>query len=247
MIPLIMLKRICSSFVLLLHIFKSGNALQNSVIGCSQVTSSLFQNGSFDRSRPRSIQNGITGFLAGVTLLCSAAFPSCAISDSIVFDSMDDNLEWDDEWVVISKSSRPTTQQLRSVPERQCKISTKKGDILAIEYVAKRLGRPDKETDKATVYDASLYRGTGNDPFYFVLGSGVMIPGVDMSLYDMCPGEIRVVKVPPTLAAGLLDPIAKSPVEWKVELVSIDGIVRQDNNDEMLREERILRSINEQP
>jgi len=52
----------------------------------------------------------------------------------------------------------------------------------------------------------------------------------------MCPGEVRLLKVPPTLAVptlavGLLDPPTKAPWEWRVELTSIDGIIRNNNNE----------------
>lgn len=147
---------------------------------------------------------------------------------SIVFDNFDEIPPIEE---AVMRGSASTVIKLRQVEAEHCKVQSKFGDVLEIDYVAKKLAPP------ATVYDASIFRGTGQ-PFKFVLGSGVMIPGVDQALYHMCPGEVRLVKVPPKLAVGLLDPPAKAPLEWKVELISIDGIIRQNNNNELTREDR---------
>jgi len=151
-------------------------------------------------------------------------------SRSIVFDSMDEEPEIEEE---IAQGSKTKIVKLHEVPQGQCVVSTEKGDVVEIDFVAKRLYPP------VTVYDASIFRGTGQ-PFKFVLGSGVMIPGVDQGMYNMCPGEVRLLKIPPRLAVGLLDPPAKAPLEWQIELVSIDGIIRQENNNGefVTREER---------
>ena len=150
------------------------------------------------------------------------------MGSSIVFDNFDEIPPIEE---AVMRGSASTIIQLRQVEAENCKIQSKFGDVLEIDYVAKKLAPP------ATVYDASIFRGTGQ-PFKFVLGSGVMIPGVDQGLYNMCPGEVRLLKVPPKLAVGLLDPPAKAPLEWKVELISIDGIIRQDNNNELTRGDR---------
>lgn len=150
------------------------------------------------------------------------------MGNSIVFDAMDEAPPIEES---VMNGSTTTIIKLREIDDEKCKIKSDFGDVMEIEYVAKRLFPP------VTIYDASVFRGTGQ-PFKFVLGSGVMIPGVDQGLYGMCPGEVRLLKVPPKLAVGLLDPPAKAPLEWRVELVSIDGIIRRDNNDELTRDER---------
>lgn len=37
---------------------------------------------------------------------------------------------------------------------------------------------------------------------WVVLGIGQMIKGLDMGMFDMCPGEKRKITVPPALAFG---------------------------------------------
>eukprot|EP00593_Proboscia_inermis_P012097 CAMPEP_0171306412 /NCGR_PEP_ID=MMETSP0816-20121228/16422_1 /TAXON_ID=420281 /ORGANISM="Proboscia inermis, Strain CCAP1064/1" /LENGTH=144 /DNA_ID=CAMNT_0011787977 /DNA_START=448 /DNA_END=882 /DNA_ORIENTATION=+ len=125
----------------------------------------------------------------------------------------------------IMNGSKTTIVPLRLIPPSECGMRSQFGDLLEIDYVAKKLGPPVR------VYDASIWRGTGSQPFKFVLGSGVLVSGVDMGLYDMCPGEVRLLKIPPRLAIGLLDPPEKAPLEWSIELVSIDGVVKWGNND----------------
>jgi FKBP-type peptidyl-prolyl cis-trans isomerase len=86
------------------------------------------------------------------------------------------------------------------------------------------------------MYDASAFRGTGL-PYQFVLGSGDMIPGVDLGLYTMCPGEERLLQIPPILGYNSSQgtrffriPPDYIGLEWKVQLVSIDTTIREDNN-----------------
>jgi FKBP-type peptidyl-prolyl cis-trans isomerase len=71
-------------------------------------------------------------------------------------------------------------------------------------------------------------RGTGQ-PYQMVLGSGDMLPGVDLGLYDMCPGETRQLEIPAALAYGARGNKAfqippSSNLVWTVELVSINSI-----------------------
>jgi hypothetical protein len=123
-------------------------------------------------------------------------------------------------------------------PQSKCAMQSRRGDVLEINYEAAY-----ESIDGLTVsYDASSFRGTGQ-PYQMVMGSGDMIPGVDQGLYDMCPGEVRRLKIPPPLAYGprARDAFRIPPdyvgLEWRVELVSIDGTIRQDNNDQT-REDR---------
>jgi len=120
-----------------------------------------------------------------------------------------------------------------------CVIQTRKGDLLEIQYEAKDLSA---EGSKATLYDASDFRGTGQ-AYQMVLGSGDMIPGVDQGLTGMCPGETRRLNIPTQLAYGprardnFKIPFDYRGLEWTVTLVSIDGVIRGDNNN-LTRQQR---------
>ena len=135
----------------------------------------------------------------------------------------------------------------RSSSHKVCGIQTRKNDLLEIEYEATALISDSSSLPpRRIIYDASYMRGTGM-PYQMVLGSGDMIPGVDLGLYDMCPGTTRLLKIPPQLAYGprgnrLFKIPPNTPLEWKIKLVSIDGTIRQDNNDQT-REEREGRAL----
>lgn len=118
-------------------------------------------------------------------------------------------------------------------------IRTRRDDLLEIEYEAKYIPAAGASP---TLYDSSAFRGTGQ-PYQMVLGSGDMIPGVDLGLTNMCPGEVRQLIIPPTLAYGprarenFKIPIDYRGLEWTIKLVSIDGVIRADNNN-LTREQR---------
>jgi len=125
-----------------------------------------------------------------------------------------------------------------SMPSK-CSITTRRGDVLAINYDASYISSDGIKVP----YDSSSFRGTGQ-PYQMVLGSGDMIPGVDQGLYDMCPGQIRVLNIPPPLGYTTLRtmkmfriPSDYIGLEWRIELVSIDATITKDNND-ITRDER---------
>lgn len=128
----------------------------------------------------------------------------------------------------------------RLKPEQQCAIKSKRNDIVEIEYEAYYVD--NKEFDRI-LYDASSFRGTSNNSYQMVLGSGDMIPGVDLGLYDMCPGETRLLEIPPLLGHGPRSlklfriPSDYIKLVWRINLISIDSTIRGDNND-ISREER---------
>jgi len=129
-----------------------------------------------------------------------------------------------------------------SSPGGTCAIQSRRGDVLEINYQATAL----LSDGRRYVYDASASRGTGQ-PYQMVLGSGDMIPGVDQAVYDMCPGEVRLVQIPPRLSYGsrgsrLYKIPPETPLEWRIELVSIDATIRQNTN-EQTREEREARAF----
>jgi len=114
------------------------------------------------------------------------------------------------------------TQLRSSNSNDNCGIRSRRNDVLEIIYTA-RYG-----TEDGPVYDSSQQRGTGQ-PYQMVLGSGDMIPGVDQGLYDMCPGDVRRLQIPPALGYGprarqLYHIPDQTPVYWRVELVSVNAV-----------------------
>ena len=98
---------------------------------------------------------------------------------------------------------------------------SQRGNVLSIVYEA----RLDSPTGR--IYDASYQRGTQQQPYQMVLGSGDMIIGVDQGLYDMCLGEVRGLEIPSRLAYGdrgnrMFQIPPNRNLYWKVQLVRID-------------------------
>ena len=110
-----------------------------------------------------------------------------------------------------------------------CRIRSRRDDVLEINYTA-HIG-----SLQGVVYDASAFRGTGR-PYQMVLGSGDMIPGVDLGLVNMCPGEIRQIEIPPNLAYGVKgNKLFRIPpntrLVWEIELVSVNSMRQQQQDD----------------
>lgn len=128
---------------------------------------------------------------------------------------------------------------LQQTPQA-CAIRSRRNDVLEIEYEAFYIAGDG--SDRKVLYDASAFRGTGF-PYQMVLGSGDVIPGVDQGLYDMCPGDKRLLKIPPVLGHGPNSrrlykiPDNYQGLEWQVGLVTIDTTIREDNNN-VSREDR---------
>lgn len=109
----------------------------------------------------------------------------------------------------------------------KCETKSRRGDVLEINYEA-RVASPG-----GPLYDSSAQRGTGQ-PYQFILGNGDVIKGVDIALYDMCPGEIRELDIPSLLAYGrngsrLFDIPGDVRLWWKVELVRVNFIGEENN------------------
>jgi len=114
-------------------------------------------------------------------------------------------------------------------PPSTCKILSQRGDVLEIRYEARYQATLSRNGDAegGIVFDSSDSRGTGQ-PYMFVLGNGDMIPGVDQGLYEMCPGEIRELTIPPRLGYGargnkLFGIPNDAVLSWKVELVTVNS------------------------
>ncbi|CDS01564.1 related to FPR2-FK506/rapamycin-binding protein of the ER [Sporisorium scitamineum] len=97
-----------------------------------------------------------------------------------------------------------------------CDDKSQAGDLLAMHYTG-TLADGKK-------FDSSLDRG---QPFEFTLGVGQVIKGWDKGLRDMCVGEKRKLKIPPSDgygergAGGTIPPNAH--LIFEVELLEIKG------------------------
>jgi peptidylprolyl isomerase len=66
----------------------------------------------------------------------------------------------------------------------------KQGDIVRVHYTG--------TLDDGTMFDTSANR----EPLEFAIGGGQVIPGFDIAVLDMSPGEIRVSVISPENAYG---------------------------------------------
>ena len=110
----------------------------------------------------------------------------------------------------------------------ECMVKSRRGDTMQIRYEA-RVG--DRN---GPIYDASEFRGTGQ-PYAYILGNNDVIKGVDLGTFDMCPGEIRELTIPPELGYRSGSKLFKqippnSTLFWKIELVELNFIREGMNN-----------------
>mmetsp|Transcript_29542 Transcript_29542/g.81203 ORF Transcript_29542/g.81203 Transcript_29542/m.81203 type:complete len:397 (-) Transcript_29542:1251-2441(-) len=151
-----------------------------------------------------------------------------------------------------SRSQQPSQQQppqsyifkTTKTANGSCGIKTRRGDVLEMLYDAYYYTADDP---KPVLYDSSSFRGTGR-PYQMVLGSGDMLPGVDLSLAEMCPGEIREVLIPPSLGYGakgnkLYSIPPNATLKWTMTLSSIDGTITETNNIQTRSERDESRSL----
>lgn len=76
----------------------------------------------------------------------------------------------------------------------------KSGDTVAIHYTG-------------TLLDGSTFdSSTGRDPLEFVVGSGQIIPGLDMALPGMTVGDKKTVEIPSEQAYGPANPEMRQAV-----------------------------------
>jgi hypothetical protein len=116
-----------------------------------------------------------------------------------------------------SSSTDDTSNETVPPPSRR----SQRGDVLGIIYEA-HIGSPT-----GRIYDTSYQRGTGQQPYQMVLGSGDMILGVDQGLYDMCLDEIRGIYIPSRLGYNtrgnrMFQIPPNTNLYWQVQLVRID-------------------------
>lgn len=87
--------------------------------------------------------------------------------------------------------SLTNTGVLKSIPESECTVKSKAGDLILVHY--------EGTLEDGTVFDSSFKR---NSPITFQLGTGRVIKGWDQGLLDMCIGEKRKLTIPSELAYG---------------------------------------------
>ncbi|GAX29109.1 FK506-binding protein 7 [Fistulifera solaris] len=119
----------------------------------------------------------------------------------------------------------------------KCSLQSRRGDVLEIKYEARF------QSPQGPIYDSSERRGTGR-PYQMVLGSGDILAGVDLGLYDMCPGEIRTLQIPPPLGYGpkgnkMFRVPPDTTLFWKVQLMTINGMGVGDNRNREEMEQRV--------
>ena len=112
----------------------------------------------------------------------------------------------------------------------KCAVKSRRGDTMQVRYEA-RVGNSE-----GIIYDASEWRGTGQ-PYSFVLGNNDVLRGVDLGTYDMCPGEIRELTIPPELGYRNGSKLYKqippnSQLFWRIELVELNFIKEGENDRE---------------
>ena len=81
---------------------------------------------------------------------------------------------------------------IENVVTKSCDRKSKWGDQLKMHYRG-RLASNGQE------FDSSFKRNT---PFKFRFGAGEVIKGWDEGLQDMCPGDKRVLTIPPSYGYG---------------------------------------------
>ena len=110
----------------------------------------------------------------------------------------------------------------------KCGMQSRRGDTMQIRYEA----RVDDQF--GPVYDSSEFRGTGQ-PYAYMLGNNDVIKGVDLGTYDMCPGEVRELTIPPELGYGgrgskLFKIGPNKRLWWRVQLVELNFIKEGEND-----------------
>lgn len=86
----------------------------------------------------------------------------------------------------------PATLGIENIITKTCERKSTPGDELKMHYRG-RLAATGVE------FDSSFKRNT---PFKFVFGAGQVIRGWDEGLLDMCPGDKRVLTIPPSFGYG---------------------------------------------
>jgi FKBP-type peptidyl-prolyl cis-trans isomerase len=100
---------------------------------------------------------------------------------------------------VVAALSQVTELQVETtfLPEK-CDKKSAKGNKMSMHYTGK-IDESSATGEKGKVFDSSVPR---KKAFEFTLGVGQVIKGWDEGLLDMCPGEKRVLTIPPAMGYG---------------------------------------------
>ena len=89
------------------------------------------------------------------------------------------------------------------------------GDIVTVHYTGR--------LENGAVFDSSIPR---NDPYYFELGAGMVIPGWDFGLINVREGSQIILTVPPELAYGSAEDIPGIPpnstLVFEIEVLDVE-------------------------
>jgi FK506-binding protein 2 len=110
-----------------------------------------------------------------------------------------------------------TTRKAESCPIG-ANARARRGDTVQIRYEA-RVASP-----AGPIYDSTELRG--GKPVQFILGKNEAIKGVDIGMFDMCPGEVREIDIPSLLGYGrsgseYFDIPGDVRLWWRLELVTL--------------------------
>jgi hypothetical protein len=202
------------------------------------TTNSLETDDNYQRLRPGMI---LPDFDSAASVQSYLTDPRIPYPKQLVFQSMAGDVLATPSSLSTDVPSTPVPSNSLQITKVQsmdgaCGIRSRSGDVMEIVYEAryyiannnnnKNTDSPDRIASSVFLYDSSAQRGTGL-PYQFVLGSGDMLPGVDQGLYDTCPGDIRILTIPPTLGYGknrgnaLFGIPPNSTLVWKVEVIAI--------------------------
>ncbi len=125
-------------------------------------------------------------------------------------------------------SAFPSDLKIEITHLQTCSHPSRPGDKLSIHY---------KGTLQSTgaEFDESYTRGK---PFSFTLGAHQVISGWDEGLVDMCPGEERLLTIPPELAYGERGAPPRIPggstLVFETKLVEIIGVKQETQTEEAM-------------
>jgi len=88
------------------------------------------------------------------------------------------------------KEPKITIEVMSKPSESECYPVAQDGDNIAVHYVG--------QLENGKVFDSSEER----EPMVVQVGAGRTIPGFEEGLKGMCPGEERMITIPPELAYG---------------------------------------------
>lgn len=113
-------------------------------------------------------------------------------------------VELEDDWkLLVGIQARPKRED--------CVKKSKAGDMLTVHYTAHYY-------KTCEVFDSTRDR----EPFQFILGKNMAIPGFDEGLIGMCEGEVRKLSVPSKLSYESSLGGQRAPgLVYRVELVKI--------------------------